>query len=74
MCVRQYPVVAKFGMMHLIATNICIYVLCTLTEINNSVTSTQARMVKMQGNSNQTYYMAGDTGECKFASKVITIS
>lgn len=62
MCVRQYPIVAKFGIMHLIATNICIYILSTFTEIKNNITHSSGRMVSLQGNSNYTYYQSSDTG------------
>ena len=68
MCVRQYPIVAKFGMMHLIAANICIYILSTFIEVKNSITHKSGRMMRLQGSaSNQTYYLRSDTGELPYS-------
>lgn len=54
MNVRQYPIIAKFGIMHLLATNLCIWIFSTITEVHSSYTANGGSPIITVRKDNQT--------------------
>ena len=65
MYIRQYPIVAKFGITHLIAANISIWILSTMSEIGNEVKDssyTLEETIPIQTNITYKYYVSNSEG------------
>ena len=56
MYVRRYPIVAKFGIMHLIAVNICIAMVIVIAEINKNTTNNKSIGQEQESSDNITFY------------------
>lgn len=66
MCVQQYPILAKFGTMHLIAANISIWIFSTISEviadISSNVTAEDRIVSQLEVNESSLYLTVDNTG------------